>query len=178
MNKIYLFFILVCCVQSYLLPFSYRLRLQFSLPLIKITARIDRPQMQRNWQGPHSTLKKKEETKFWGRLVKSVVFRKTEIESTFDYVIEAKYEYWIVHFMNGLLNQQTKFVSDGNAWPGLTVSLPRILVISRQACTFTEFYFTLLDLNNTFLIGRSSVVVSWEIFTHRLLIFMYIQPYS
>ena len=27
MNKIYLFFILVCCVQSYLLPFSYRLRL-------------------------------------------------------------------------------------------------------------------------------------------------------
>ena len=28
MNKIYLFFILVCCVQSYLLPFSYRLRLR------------------------------------------------------------------------------------------------------------------------------------------------------
>ena len=41
MNKIYLFFILVCCVQSYLLPFSCRLRLRFSLPLIKITARID-----------------------------------------------------------------------------------------------------------------------------------------
>ena len=38
-NKIYLFFILVCCVQSYLLPFSCRLRLHFSLPLIKITAR-------------------------------------------------------------------------------------------------------------------------------------------
>ena len=47
---IYLFFILVCCVQSYLLPFSYRLWLCFSLPLIKITARIDRLQMQRNWQ--------------------------------------------------------------------------------------------------------------------------------
>ena len=52
MNKIYLFFILVCCVQSYLLPFSCRLRLRFSLPLIKITARIDRPQTQRNWQRP------------------------------------------------------------------------------------------------------------------------------
>ena len=51
MNKIYLFFILVCCVQSYLLPFSYHLWLRFSLPLIKITARIDRLQMQRNWQG-------------------------------------------------------------------------------------------------------------------------------
>ena len=48
---IYLFFILVCCVQSYLLPFSYRLWLRFSLPLIKMTARIDRLQMQRNWQG-------------------------------------------------------------------------------------------------------------------------------
>ena len=47
-NRIYLFFILVCCVQSYLLPFSCRLRLRFSLPLIKITARIDRPQTQRN----------------------------------------------------------------------------------------------------------------------------------
>ena len=33
MNKICLFFILVCCVQSYLLPFSCRLRLRFSLPL-------------------------------------------------------------------------------------------------------------------------------------------------
>ena len=50
MNKIYLFFILVCCVQSYLLPFSCRLRLHFSLPLIKITARIDRPQTQRNYE--------------------------------------------------------------------------------------------------------------------------------
>ena len=47
--------------------------------------------------------------------MKSVVFRKTVIESTFDYVIEAKYEYWIVHVMNGLFNQQTKFVSEGNA---------------------------------------------------------------
>ena len=52
--------------------------------------------------------KKKKKTKFWGRLVESVVFQKTVIESTFDYGIEAKYEYWIVHFMNGLLNQQTK----------------------------------------------------------------------
>ena len=47
MNKIYLFFILVCCEQSYLLPFSYRLRLRFSLPLIKITARIDRPRKRK-----------------------------------------------------------------------------------------------------------------------------------
>ena len=40
--------------------------------------------------------------------MESVVFQKTVIESTFDYGIEAKYEYWIVRFMNGLLNQQTK----------------------------------------------------------------------
>ena len=40
--------------------------------------------------------------------MESVVFEKTVIESTFDYRIEAEYEYWIVHFMNGLLNQQTK----------------------------------------------------------------------
>ena len=45
MNKIYLFFILACCVQLYLLPFSYRLRLRFSLPSIKIKART---QTQRN----------------------------------------------------------------------------------------------------------------------------------
>ena len=58
---------------------------------------------------PHSTLRKKEETtKFWVRLVESVVFQKTVMESTFDYLIEAEYEYRIVHFMNGLLNQQTK----------------------------------------------------------------------
>ena len=43
--------------------------------------------------------------------MESVVFQKTVIESTFDYGIEAKYEYWIVHFMNGLLNQQTKSFS-------------------------------------------------------------------
>ena len=38
------------------------------------------------------------------------LFQKTVIESTFNnyYRIEAKYEYWIVHFMNRLLNQQTK----------------------------------------------------------------------
>ena len=35
--------------------------------------------------------------------MESVIFQKT--------VIEAKYEYWIVHFMNGLLNQQTKSFS-------------------------------------------------------------------
>ena len=52
--------------------------------------------------------KKEEQAKFWCRLVDSVVFQKTVIEPTFDYEIEAKYEYWIVHFMNGLLNQQTK----------------------------------------------------------------------
>ena len=40
--------------------------------------------------------------------MESVIFQKTVIESTFDYGIEAKYEYLIVHFMNGLLNQQTK----------------------------------------------------------------------
>ena len=51
-NKINLFFILVLCVQSYLLPFSYHLRLRFSLPLIKITARTDRLQTQRNSERP------------------------------------------------------------------------------------------------------------------------------
>ena len=40
--------------------------------------------------------------------MESVVFQKAVIESTVDYGIEAKYEYWILHFMNGLLNQQTK----------------------------------------------------------------------
>ena len=40
--------------------------------------------------------------------MESGIFQKTVIESTFDYRIEAKYDYWIVHFMNGLLNQQTK----------------------------------------------------------------------
>ena len=40
--------------------------------------------------------------------MESVIFQKTVIESTFDYGIEAKYEHWIFHFMNGLLNQQTK----------------------------------------------------------------------
>ena len=39
--------------------------------------------------------------------MESVVFEKTVIESTFDYGIEAKYEYWIVYFKNRLLNQQT-----------------------------------------------------------------------
>ena len=53
-------------------------------------------------------LEKKKEKKYWGRLVESIVFQKTVIKSTFDYWIEAEYEYWIVHFMNGLLNQQTK----------------------------------------------------------------------
>ena len=57
---------------------------------------------------PHSTLRKKEEkTKFWGRLVESVVFEKTIIKSKFDHWIEAEYEYWVVRFMNGLLDQQT-----------------------------------------------------------------------
>ena len=55
------------------------------------------------------TLRKKEEkTKFFGRLAESVVFQKRVIESTFDYGIKGKYEYLIVHFMNGLLNQGTK----------------------------------------------------------------------
>ena len=40
--------------------------------------------------------------------MESVIFKKAVIESTFDYGIEAKYDYWIVHFRNGLLNQQMK----------------------------------------------------------------------
>ena len=40
--------------------------------------------------------------------MESVVFQKTVMESTFDYLIEAEYEYRIIHFMNGPLNQQTK----------------------------------------------------------------------
>ena len=127
MNKIYMSFFVVCYVCS---VFSYRLRLRFSLLLIKMTARIDRLQTQRNWQRPtdlsltivfstgsgllhwllaakcahvtvylglnfrtrwHSTLRKKEEkTKFWGRLVESVVFQKTVIESTFNFSIESR----------------------------------------------------------------------------------------
>ena len=47
MNKIYLSFILVCCVQSYLL----------SLPLIKITARIDTRKCKEadKWRGSKYT---------------------------------------------------------------------------------------------------------------------------
>ena len=48
----FLFFFLVFCVQSYLPPFSYHLPLHFSLPLFKITTRMDRLQTQRNWQRP------------------------------------------------------------------------------------------------------------------------------
>ena len=48
MNKNYWFFIPVCYIQLYLLLFFYRLRLRFSLPVIKITAGIDRLQMQIN----------------------------------------------------------------------------------------------------------------------------------
>ena len=40
--------------------------------------------------------------------METAVFQKTVIESIFDCGIEAKYEYWIVYFMNGLLSQQTK----------------------------------------------------------------------
>ena len=55
---------------------------------------------------------KEEKTKLWGRLsVESVVLQKTVIESTFDYWIETEYKYWIVHFMNGFLNEQTKSFS-------------------------------------------------------------------
>ena len=136
MNKIYLFFILVCCVQSYLLPFSYRLRLRTltkaedrNPPITAHTLTTVWPSCYSDyWQQngvhvtvclglnfrtrPHSTLRKKEEkTKFWGRLVESVVFQKTVIESTFDYWIETEYEYWIVHFMNRFLNEQTKSFS-------------------------------------------------------------------
>lgn len=58
---------------------------------------------------PHSTLREKEEkTKFFCRLAENVVFQKTVIESTFDYGIEGKYEYLIVHFMSGLLNRGMK----------------------------------------------------------------------
>ena len=143
MNKIYLF-ILVCCVQSYLLPFSYCLWLRFSLPLIKTTARnrqtanaekltkakdrkltITAHTLTSVWPScflrgqvcctdywqqngirvtvcfglnfrtrQHSTFRKKEEkTKFWGRLAESVVFQKTVIESTFDFILWM--DYWI-----------------------------------------------------------------------------------
>ena len=42
--------------------------------------------------------------------MESVIFQKTVIESTFDYGMDAKYDYWIVHFMNGLLNQQNEII--------------------------------------------------------------------
>ena len=166
MNKIYL----------YLLPFSYLIRLGFSSPLIKITARIDRLQTQREgskstnhrtytdfsetvlfskrsgllhwllatkwrtvclgWTSelartrPLTIEKKRRKNKIlWSTCGKCTVFQKTVIESTLDFGIEGKYEYLIVHFMNGLLNQGTKSffrqywihwcVRDGNAWPGL-----------------------------------------------------------
>ena len=50
--KLYLDSIIKCCLLCLIVfaSLSCRLRLRFSLPLIKITARIDRPQTQRNWQ--------------------------------------------------------------------------------------------------------------------------------
>ena len=39
-----------------------------------------------------------------------VVFQKTVMESTFDYGIEAKYEYWIVHFMNGFIESTNEII--------------------------------------------------------------------
>ena len=42
MNKNYWFFIPVCYIQLYLLPFFYRLRLPFSLPVIKIIANANK----------------------------------------------------------------------------------------------------------------------------------------
>ena len=58
-----------------------------------------------------------------------------------NYWIKVQFDYWIIHFMNGLLNQQTKSffhsriyqsTSNRNAWHALTVSpyanlVPRVL---------------------------------------------------
>ena len=165
MKKIYL----------YLLPFSYLIRLGFSSPLIKITARIDRLQTQR--EGSKSTnhrtytdfsltvlFSKRSGLLHWLLAAKwrTVCLGWTsELARTRPLTIEKnkkkqnslvdlrkvysfskngnriniglwnggyKYEYLIVHFMNGLLNQGTKSffrywihwcVRDGNAWPGL-----------------------------------------------------------
>ena len=61
---------------------------------------------------PHSTLNYRKKTRknkiLWSTCGKCTVFQKTVIESTLDYGMEGKYEYLIVHFMNGLLNQGTK----------------------------------------------------------------------
>ena len=184
MNKIYLFFIIVYCAESYLPPFSYSLLLRFSLPLIKITARIDRTILgdpgavswddrmsvvkvycqivsiketdkrrgsKSTWVTAHTltlvclscflrgqvcctdywqqnsvhvtvclglnfitrlhlTLRKKKQKKKQNSEVslwKVQFFKNTVNKSTFDYWIKAEYEYWIVHLMNELLNQQT-----------------------------------------------------------------------
>ena len=44
--------------------------------------------------------------------MESVVFQKTVIESTFNnyYRIEAKYEYWIVHFMIWIIESTNKII--------------------------------------------------------------------
>ena len=56
--------------------------------------------------------KKEEKTKFWGWLVESVVKKKNSNWINIWLLnIEVEYEYCIVHFMNGLLNQQTKSFS-------------------------------------------------------------------
>ena len=78
------------------------------IPCLNIGSCNKHPNIQRYKRFFQNCSKKRRKTKFWGWLVQSVVFQKTVIKSTFNYWIEAEYEYLIVHFMNGLLNQQTK----------------------------------------------------------------------
>ena len=190
-------------------PLFYHLRLRFSLPLIKIRARIDRPQMQRNWQRPrikthqsphinwpqldhhvfavfskksgllhwllaakwrtcnslfglnfrtcpHRTLRKKEEkTKFGGPLVESVVFEEKIIKSTFDYWIEAEYADWIVHYVNGLLNQQNHFSINESISSLATGTLTALAVILLLLLLF----LLLLSVRTVFLVVQQHFTV-------------------
>ena len=80
---------------------------------------------------PHSTLWKKEEkSKFWCRLVESVVFEKNSnrINIRMDSTLDCSFYEWNTDTL--ILNQQkhsfsiNEYISsfsDGNAWPALTV---------------------------------------------------------
>ena len=93
-----------------------------------------------------------------------------------DYGIEGNYEYLIVHFMNGLLNQGTKSffrywihwcVRDGNAWPGLRPGGFGIFLrpgwllgdALKVLCTHTAFKFVVSKLTLLFFYLTRSVVL-------------------
>ena len=69
--------------------------------------------------------KKEEKSKFWGRLVESVVFEKQQSNQHsigFNIGLFILWmEYWINEKNHFAINEYISSFSDGNAWPALTV---------------------------------------------------------